>query len=368
MNKLYIQNKNTEEVVGRAKTVMVSNEGPAVITSIIVSTIEYKESVRLVFTGLVNVEEKLKQHLNDMILPLVDEITIGLGLKLQSYDISAVNIGAVSSSDSEFTIKGYSADVPIFLAILSSSLQLPIKQNTVFTGHISSKKGDISQVKGLIEKSEAAQREEGISEFVYPNLNKERSLKVLKPKEYEKTIAAIRGCRGKIILTDVNNIEELIKKTISDQAIVFGSLYSQYYETNHTEIGNESHTIVKYLKENNEKRFWNSIEKNLLLKEVEKAKSLLKMHLNVNISANKYPKHFGINLRNLILSLPLTNKKAKGLFPIIPKDIYVKLIQNAVESDYDDIVYLHELTFKERIPLREKSELNETKIKDKNKS
>ena len=32
MNKLYNQNIKTEEVVGRAKTVLVSIEGPAVVT------------------------------------------------------------------------------------------------------------------------------------------------------------------------------------------------------------------------------------------------------------------------------------------------------------------------------------------------
>ncbi len=59
MNKLYNKNIKIEEVIGRAKTVLVSIEGPAVVTSIIVRTIEYSESTRLIFTGLVRVEEKL---------------------------------------------------------------------------------------------------------------------------------------------------------------------------------------------------------------------------------------------------------------------------------------------------------------------
>ncbi len=60
MNKLYIKNIVSEELLGRTKAVLVSNEGPAVITSIIVRAVEYDESTRLVFTGLVKFEEKLK--------------------------------------------------------------------------------------------------------------------------------------------------------------------------------------------------------------------------------------------------------------------------------------------------------------------
>ena len=355
MNKLYNQNIKTEEVVGSTKTVLVSIEGPAVVTTIIVRTIKYNESARLVFTGLVKVEEKVKEHLNYMVLPLVDEILKHLELPSQSYDISAANIGARSSSDSDFTIKGYSADIPIFLAILSSSLQLPIRQDLLFTGHISSKDGDVSQVKGLVEKSEAAIREVGIVELFYPSLEKDLSLKVLKPKEYEKSVAAIRSCRGKIILNEVINIEELIKKTFSEEAIVLSSLQNQYYVKDHTTLVNENNVIVKYFTENNEKRFWNSIEKKLLLKEVNNAKSLLAKYLNYYIIHKKYPKQFGINLRNLIISLPITNKKVEGLLPIIPKDLYIKIIQNAEEHDYDDMKFFHELTYEQSILLKGKN-------------
>jgi predicted ATP-dependent protease len=151
MNKLLIENSLAEEVIGRAKTVLVSNEGPAITTSIIVRPIEDNKSARLVFTGSVKFDEKLIKHLDEIVLSHINEIFMMMEMPLKSFDISAQNIGAVSSNDSEFVVQGYSADVPIFLATLSAGLQLPINQSSLFTGHISSKEGDISQVKSLIE-------------------------------------------------------------------------------------------------------------------------------------------------------------------------------------------------------------------------
>jgi hypothetical protein len=45
------------------------------------------------------------------------------------------------------------------------------------------------------------------------------------------------------------------------------------------------------------------------------------------------------------MSLPLTSKKADGLFPIVPHDKYIPLIQYANESDYEDISLLHDIVF-----------------------
>lgn len=345
MNKLYNQNIKTEEAVGKAKTVLVSIEGPAIVTTIIVRTIKYNESARLVFTGLVKVEEKIKKHLNNTILPIIDEILNQLKLPMQSYDISVANIGAISSSDSEFTIEGYSADVPIFLAILSESLHLPIKQNILFTGHISSKEGDIGQVKGLTEKSEAALREQGISEFVFPSLTEDNSIKVLKPKEYKRTVSAIRSCRGRINLTEVTNIEELIKKTLSDESIVLSSFYCEYYYKIKTDLVDETHSIIQYLLKNNDKRFWKSLESNFINKQVEKVHKLLNQHFSYHNKKNKYPQNYGVDLRNLIFSLPHSSKKSEGLFPLLTKSQYIKLIQYAKETDYEDISYLHDVVF-----------------------
>ncbi len=346
MNKLLTENIFTEEVIGRAKTVLVSNEGQAIITSIIVKPIKDNKLARLDFSGSVNFCEKLKKHLKDIVLHHVNEILEMMEIPIKSFDISAQNIGALSSNDSEFIVQGYSADVPIFLAMLSSGLQLQINQSSLFTGHISSKEGDISQVKSLIEKSESAQSEERITEFVYPSLNKDSSLKILKPREYERNVSALRSCRGKIKLVEVNDTYELIKKTFRDESISLSSLVSGYFEKNSTKINKgKIHSIINYLHTGNKNRFWKSLEENLFSKNVDRSHQLINNYLDYFLRTKKYPEKFGLDLTNLIMSLPLTSKKAAGLFPIVPHDKYIQLIQFANESDYEDISFLHDIVF-----------------------
>ena len=56
---------------------------------------------------------------------------------------------------------------------------------------------------------------------------------------------------------------------------------------------------------------------------------------------NKYPVKFGEELNKMIMSLPFSVKKTSGLFPLIKKDKYIRLIQNAAENAHDDISILH---------------------------
>jgi hypothetical protein len=104
--------------IGRANTALVSGEGAAVITEIIAKTFEEKKSQKIYFSGSVNFDEPVKDHIRSTILYCVNEIIQSLKIPIQSFEISAVNIGATSSSDIGLSIQGYSADVSIFMAML----------------------------------------------------------------------------------------------------------------------------------------------------------------------------------------------------------------------------------------------------------
>ena len=331
-----------ESYIGRAKTVLVSGEGHAVITTIIAKTIEEKNSQNLIFSGSVNFDESVKEHIRVTILPFVNEIFHSLKIPPRSFELSAVNVGAISSSDIELSIKGFSADVSIFMSMLSAGMKLPIEQDIVYTGHIASKEGDISQVKDLEAKSKAAIIDEGISTFVYPALDIDSSLKILKPKEFENSKTAIRSCRGKIKLLDVHNTYELIKKSVTDEAIILSALNGNFFETKIGETQNSNYELIlKYFLDGNNKRFWQSLEHNLLSKNVKKSHLLINAFIDYHIRMNKYPGKFGEELNKLIMSLPFSVKKTSGLFPLIKKDKYIRLIQNATENAHDDISILH---------------------------
>ena len=335
-----------ESNIGRAKTVLVSREGPAVISVIIAKTIEERNSKNLIFSGNVHFDESVKEHIHETILPHVDELTRLLNITPSSYELTAVNIGAVSSSDIELSINGYSADVSIFIAMLSAGMKLPLEQNIVYTGHIASKEGDISQVQNLEAKSKAAIIDERVSTFVYPSLDSDQSLKILKPKEYDKLKATMRSCRGKIKLLDVHNTYKLIQKSISDEAIVLSALNSNFFGIKIDEVQNSSFELIsKYFLDENNERFWRSLEFSLLNKDVKKSHLLINTFVDYHLRKNKYPNNSGKELNKLIMSLPFSVKKISELFPLIKKDKYIRLIQNAAENAHNDISILHNVLF-----------------------
>lgn len=335
-------NKVTEEAIGRAKTVLVSGEGPATVTSIIAHTLKNKTSNRLIFSGSVKFEETVQKHLKNTVLPLVDDLLQLLNIPFQSYELSAVNIGAASSIDSGTIVEGFSVDISALLAMLSAGLEMPIRQNILFTGHISSPDGDIAQIKNIPAKAEAAVTDKNITSFVFPSLDKDISLKVLKPKEYETATAAIRSCRGRIKLIEVNNIADLLEKTLSPEAIVSASLNTGFFETSITVTeSNHLKNAATFLTQNNNNRFWDSLEKELILKDVKKSHSILTKFSDYYVRNAKYPSRFGENLSGLVISLPVTVRQTPRLISLLPKEQYIKLIQYASESDHEDITHLH---------------------------
>ena len=59
----------------------------------------------------------------------------------------------------------------------------------------------------------------------------------------------------------------------------------------------------------------------------------------------KYPRNFGKELIQLVLSLPYSVQKTTGLFPLIKKNEYKTLIQYSTENDEEDISILHEALY-----------------------
>ncbi|MDD3558268.1 MAG: hypothetical protein PHW27_06795 [Melioribacteraceae bacterium] len=359
-----------ETYIGRAKTVLVSGEGSAAITDIIAKTVEEKNSQKLYFSGSVNFDEPVKDHIRSTILYCVNQIGQSLKIPIQSFEISAVNIGASSSSDIGLSIAGFSADVSIFIAMLSASMKLPLEQHILFTGHIASKEGDISQEKLLGAKSEAAVIDKGVSTFVFPSLESDSSLEILKPKEFENSISAIKSCRGKIRLIAVQNTLELIRKTLSDESIVLSSFNCNFFRTKFDEIQIANHEpLLSFFLEDNTKRYWKSLEYRLINKNVKKNHLLLNAFVDYHIRMKKYPSNFGRKLNELVLSLPYSVKKKKELFPLIKKDKFIQMIHHAKENDHDDISELHKVLYESiEGKIKFKKSLEEVKVEERDES
>lgn len=337
-------NSNNEKYngqIGTVKIALTSPEGPAIISTVLVKKKVLNELKRIEFTGVVKFDEKLKIHILDDLLPQIDDIFNKIPITLSSYIISAENIGAISSEDSAYNLEGYSADIAIFIAILSSSLEIPIYQNIVLTGHISSINGKISQVKGLIEKIKAAVANKQINEFLFPKFEMDISYKTLKPNSFNNIYSELMKCKEQIKLIEVENTFDLIQKIFPIYYIVSSSLRLNYFFHKELKSNNNSTNIAKFLVSDNNNRFWDTFRQLLMNQKVRTVHELLEIYFRHFLEKSLYPKNIGNKLSNSILSIPSYLLINNGLFPLISASVFTDIIKYANVDDQHDINKLY---------------------------
>ena len=350
--------KWTEEssrmVIGRSKIILVnddSGDSPVGIVSEVVAlhSSDEKEG-RLVFRGPVKFKEASKNHLSSIVLPLVDRITDSLSLPRGNFEVSIVNIGAAAFSGLGIEIGGFSADLPVFLALLSSASQIALRQDIASTGHIASLDGDIVAVRGIPTKLDAALQSPVIKGFAIPELEKDASLKSLTPLEYHTAVDSLLAHKGKIKIYPINDVHDALRIFMTDESIVIGSLTSGFFDKKITVTGPNSavNKTAVLLSGGNEERFWAGLEHLLLNRDIEKAKGLIQAYAGYFILNGRYPQNFGEALLRLVLSLPPLTRKLDDLFPLLPADLCIKLSQHAGNvADHDDVRRLYNAAFGE---------------------
>jgi len=334
-----------KQVIGRVKTVFVSQDDSekGVISAIVAREAERQEGGRrLRFLGTVKFTEPVRKHVRATILPIIDRIADTLGLSRKNFEISAVNLGAASAQDVGITVSGFSADVPIILAMLSEALQIPVSDNFVATGHIASVEGDISAVKGIPVKAKAAKKDNSIKWFIQPNFEKDESLKALFPDQRDRSIEAIDPGEDLLYSKEVSNIGQLIRLVFTEENIVLAGLKKGFFGISKipAQFNNPGQDVVSFLTCNNQKRFWDILDYHFLSGHCGKGRELLRSFAQFYIRRKEYPKGFGAKLFQLIRSVPPALRKLKIDFPILDQGLCNDLIRFAGNDDYDDISLL----------------------------
>lgn len=227
----------TSSCMGRARIVLVSGdwqESPAVLSWVVAQASANLRSRRLRFAGPGTLDKAAAQHIQVVIVPLVDQIATGLGLPRASYDLSVANVNAAAASDLGIQICGYSADVPIFLAMLSAATGIALPDDVVATGHIASTGGDIAAVRALPQKIGPALADPSIRRFIYPRLDQDSSMAALSPAELAAASQAIAEAPDKLRMIAVNNIAELAESVLSDASIVLAGLHLGFFASRKT--------------------------------------------------------------------------------------------------------------------------------------
>ena len=217
--------------VGRANAVFVFGQdenAPSVISTVVATVRDQINSDRILLRGDPVFDEKATDHIINTVLPVVDGVVKRLGLAERCFELSLVNIEATSVLEIAFTISGFSADLPIFLAMLSTILQIPIPSNIVSTGHIASPDGDIRMVKGIPTKLTSAINAENIHTFIHPSIDQDNSLGSFSPLKKEIISDAITKAKPHIETIAVSDINELVRAVFTEESVVVASLRQSF--------------------------------------------------------------------------------------------------------------------------------------------
>ena len=316
---------NSDKHIGRAKTVLVSQQSQdsAVISEIIAKVINYTDQCRISFTGLVEFSDNIKRHIQNDILALVGRITAALGMYPLSYEISAVNPDIASKLDLTVYVSGFSADLSVFIAILSAALRIPLPASILMTGHIASAVGDIGPVGSVQAKVKAALENKFIERLIYPQGN------------------TVEGNfdRDLLYTSAISDALELVKMVFAEEDVVAASLENGFFE-NGVKITGLKDTIgkiVQYLAFDNSSRFWQILRRYLLTGSSEKARELLESFVGYHIGQRIYPAHFGDRLFSLICATPPAVKRTGNLFPLLDTGQCIHMAGFAQVSDYEDV-------------------------------
>ena len=331
--------------IGQTNCVLIFDRGSekiAIVTQLSAYISNLPQSNRINFKGDFKVSEKIHNHIINDVLPIFDGLMDLLGLSKNNFELSLTNPGAFSSHDMGAVVSGNSMDLPLFLTMLSSCLQIPIDQDIISTGYISSINGKIGMVYGLPEKLKAAEKETGIKVFIHPEIKDDNSLEMLTPNEKCRIEGAIAESKKTLRPLGVCNIFEAIKNTYNDEQIVFSSLNNGFFEMDikNCKTPEMIFRTAKYFCENNQERLWLSLERQLINGRCDYAKELLLAFTRYNTDRRFYPEGFGTKLFNLIASIPPNIRQSKIKFPLLPILECIDLSQFAIESNQEDIVLL----------------------------
>ena len=345
-----MENKGDNKAIGKTKTaILVKETGKpiAIITEIFAQAVAANSENRITFRGPVNVANKTISHLETVIIPIVDNISRSLGLPPMSFVISISNVGVSATKGVGLNIAGFSADVPLFLSMLSASMQASLRQDLVATGHIASLAGNIVPVLGIPAKIDAAIASGDLAEFLFPDIENDLSATLLMPRDdFIEAKKSFYNHKGQIKLTVIEDIHDTLKSFFTEESIVMSALVQGFFDTK-PDIKGDNNPLsrsIAFLLADNERRFWDTTKVHLFRNEAEKAKSVIKSFIDYHIEKKSYPRGFGEQLYRLAMSLPPLVRRLDGLFPFLPVDQCIALSHHAVPTDHADVQMLFKLT------------------------
>ncbi len=336
-------------VVGQAKFGLVVAPKQGAITSIHVRQKENSSGQRIAVIGEVQVDQASVDHIRDVIIAVVDRICQPLGINPIDYEACVKGISATALHGLDLSVSGYSLDLALLMAALSSTLQFPIPEDTVFTGQVATVDGHFLPVEGVPEKLNAAAADPSVTRFIFAAVDTDESAKQLSPEETDRVRKAVIEHKDQLDIKAVHDLFELFPLVASEEEVCLASLRSGYFSGisyNPTTASPVDKTL-RHLVQGNDVRFWTAVEGHLLQSNFKRAKELLRVFVEYYAGRQAYPSRFGDRLSQLVASIPPYTRRKTGLWPLVEMKNCLNLSQLASESDHPDVRALYRASFGE---------------------
>lgn len=332
-------------IIGRVGTVLVFQEGAeakAVLSWVIARAQRCRTRPKLKINGNVHPDRPGMQHLNRVVLPLVNRLATVLCLSPHNFELSFVQLGIASSMQRPLTLTGHSIDLPVFLAMLSALLKLAVPQDLVCTGHIGSVDGDVRMVAAVPEKLDAVLAGPGFRRFAFPHPDADASLRVLAPDQRQQMIDALAAAADRVQLLGIRGVEDLLLAVLDEEQMALAALRSGYFQLDERAMQESDLPLAPaaLLCRQNAQRFWLALEWHLFAGRYAASRRLLSAFVHCHIRKKQYPTDFGLHLRQLRDSLPPAVRSLKLKGPLIAVDLCVALAHFAAASDAQDVQFL----------------------------
>jgi hypothetical protein len=334
--------------IGRAKTVLVFGDGDtavAVISAVTAQAKAVKRRTDPTFSGVVRWDAAVCDHVRDVVVPVVDAIADALKAPKVQYDIGVANIGAASAMNVGMTISGFSADVPLVLALLSVRLGMAVPESIVATGHVASRDGDIRFVRQLRAKLSAALTDPSIRSFVYPSVGEDSSVQKMTPRELDEMESAVREASDRIQTVPVIAVDELVARVFPKPALVMASLRNGYFSAraNRSRATGTIGKAVNYLRGDPEGRFLRVLEHSLFDRDSATTKELMEAWVDCFVARKTYPSGMGLKLYRLLVSLPPRLRPSEKAGRLLSVSACIALSQFAADGDHEDVEFLYKV-------------------------
>ena len=298
-------------------------------------TVTAAASCKLSFRGGSFSRQTVK-HYRKELLPILDDICGLCNMGYFKVSVSVVNIQAAAMNNTLVHIDGFSADVSVFVAMLSAIFGIDVPGDIIFSGVVS--KGVILPVASLAVKLQTAEAG-GIKKFYAGKLEDKDSLELINAEELAAADNAIRSHRQRRIMQIkcVGSISELFDDIFDDYDFLLASLNAGVFNKKII-VSSTTPTamIAKKICSMDIDKFRSILSMLTPAKKFEQVYFLWEKYLLLHIHTGCYPFGCGQLCHDWMCSIP-PGLRNKIRTPFVSMEFFARLSQLAGQNDYHDL-------------------------------